>query len=115
MKTNFCASIIIECRIEELRMLWSRIAPIAVLLSAIFTWSESHAAISAGPAPAKGVEALLKQSRAKRNSKRALQYEDQFLKALEPTLLPAMKTCTSKTPDTVNRVPLRLLLVLTDA
>lgn len=83
-------------------MFANRIAALSVLLSAILVWSESDAAISVGPAPAKEVDALLTQSRNKRNSKQARQYEDQFLKAIDPMLLAAMKTCTSKTPDTVE-------------
>lgn len=83
-------------------MFANRIAALSVSLSAILVWSESDAAISVGPAPAKEVDALLTQSRNKRNTKQARQYEDQFLKAIDPTLLAAMKTCTSKTPDTVE-------------
>ena len=56
----------------------------------------------AGPAPAKEVEALLKLSSDKRNRKQARQYEDKFLKAIDFTLLAAMKICTSQTPDTVE-------------
>ena len=83
-------------------MFANRIAALSVLLCAILVWSESDAAISVGPAPAKEVDALLTQSRNKRNTKQARQYEDQFLKAIDPTLLAAMRTCTSKTPDTVE-------------
>lgn len=83
-------------------MFANRIAALSVSLSAILFWSESDAAISVGAAPAKEVDALLTQSRNKRNTKQARQYEDQFLKAIDPMLLAAMKTCTSKTPDTVE-------------
>ena len=76
----------------------------ALLLSllAIFISSGVQAAASAGPAPRSEVDALLKQSRGKRNSKQARLYEDQFLKAIDPVLLAAMGTCTKKTPDTIE-------------
>jgi hypothetical protein len=80
----------------------TRIAALSVLLGAISISSGLQAAVSAGPAPASEVEALLTQSRDKRNSKQARQYEDQFLKAIEPVLLPAMGICTKKTPDTTE-------------
>lgn len=60
------------------------------------------AQVQAGPAPVKDVEALLKQSRDKRSSKQARQYEDKFLKAMDRLLIPALDTCTKKTPDTVE-------------
>jgi hypothetical protein len=56
----------------------------------------------AQPASASEVEALLKQSRDKRNSKQARAYQERFLKAIEPTLLAAMDACTKKAPDTVE-------------
>jgi uncharacterized protein YegJ (DUF2314 family) len=34
--------------------------------------------------------------------KQAQKYQDQFLKAIQPTFVAAMKTCTNKTPDTVE-------------
>src|SRR6266446_4063136 len=76
-------------------------------LSLLVTWISASgglqgAGIIAQPAPATEVKALLKQSSDKRNSKRARQYEDQFLKAIDPVLIAAMKTCTSKTPDTTE-------------
>ena len=80
----------------------TRIIALSVLLSAISTSSELKAAVSVGPAPAKEVEALLMQSRDKRNNKQARQYEDRFLKAIDPALLPAIGACTGKTPDTVQ-------------
>ena len=80
----------------------TRIAALSVLLSAIGISGELKAAMSSGPAPAKEVEGLLRQSRGKRNSKQARQYEDQFLKAINLVLLPAIGSCTSKTPDTVE-------------
>ena len=83
-------------------MFANRIAALSVLLCAIFVWSESDAAISVGPAPTKEVEALLQQTRGSRGSKEARQYQDRFLKAIEPALLPALDTCTKKTPDTVE-------------
>jgi uncharacterized protein YegJ (DUF2314 family) len=83
-------------------MLTTRIAALSVLLGAISISSGLQAAVSAGPAPASEVETLLKHSRDKRNSKQARQYEDQFLKAIEPVLLPAMRICTKKTSDTTE-------------
>ena len=83
-------------------MLTTRIAALSVLLGTISISSELQAAVSAGPAPRSEVEALLKQSRGKRNSKQARLYEDQFLKAIDPVLLPAMGICTRKTPDTIE-------------
>ena len=80
----------------------TRIAALSVFLGAISISSGLQAAVSAGPAPASEVETLLKQSRNKRNSKQARQYEDQFLKAIDPVLLPAMGICTKKTPDTTE-------------
>lgn len=62
----------------------------------------ARAQIQTGPAPASEVNALLKQSADKRNSKQAQDYEDKFLKAIDPKLLAAIKTCTSTTPDTVE-------------
>jgi len=79
-------------------MLTTRIAALSVLLGAISISSGLQAAVSAGPAPASEVETLLKHSRDKRNGKQARQYEDQFLKAIEPVLLPAMGICTKKRP-----------------
>ena len=55
-----------------------------------------------GPAPAKEVETLLKHSSDRRNGKQEREYQGKFLKAIEPQLLPALGTCTSKTPDTVE-------------
>src|SRR4051812_11156868 len=81
-------------------MLTTRIAVLSVLLGTIFMPSGLEATGSAGPAPASEVEALLTQSRDKRNNKHARQYEDQFLKAIDPVLLPAMRICTKKTSDT---------------
>ena len=69
-----------------------------ILYSGFNAVAQTHA----GPAPAIEVEALLKQSSDRRNGKQARQYEDKFLKAIDPTLIAAMKTCTSKTPDTVE-------------
>lgn len=83
-------------------MLTTRIAALAVLLSVISISSELKAAASAGPAPRSQVEALLMNSRAKRETKQARQYEDRFLKAISATLLPAIGACTKKTPDTVE-------------
>ncbi len=61
-----------------------------------------HAAVPAGPVPAREVEALLKQSSEKRQSKQARQYQDRFLEAINSTLIAAMKSCTGKTPDTIQ-------------
>jgi hypothetical protein len=83
-------------------MLTARIAVLSVLLSAIFTSCELQAAVSVGPAPSNELEALLMNSRAKRETKRGQQYQDQFLNAIKPTFLAAMKTCTNKTPDTIQ-------------
>jgi len=76
-------------------------------LSLLLTWISAAAGLQgagiiAQPAPAAEVEALLKQSAEKRTSKDARHYEDQFLKAIEPVLLPAMTACTKKTPDTTT-------------
>jgi hypothetical protein len=80
----------------------TNIAAFSVILSAIFICSGLQGAVSAGAAPRSEVEALLKQSRGQRNSKQARQYEDQFLKAIDPVLLPAIGTCTKRTPDTIE-------------
>jgi uncharacterized protein YegJ (DUF2314 family) len=89
----------------------TRIAALSVLLGAISISSGLQAAVSAGPAPASEVEALLTQSRDKRNSKQARQYEDQFLKAIDPVLLPAMGMCTKKTPDTIEPGAIAFVIV----
>jgi hypothetical protein len=83
-------------------MLTTRIAALTVLLGVISISNGLQAAVSAGPAPRGGVEALLMNSRAKRQMKQAQKYQDQFLKAIQPTFVAAMKTCTNKTPDTVE-------------
>lgn len=83
-------------------MLKIRISALSILLSALSISSELKAAVSAGPAPRSEVEALLMNSRAKRETKRGGKYQDQFLKAIEPAFIAAMKTCTSKTPDTIE-------------
>jgi len=51
--------------------------------------------------PDKDVVSLLRQASDKQNPKQKRQYEDKFLKAIDPILLEAIKTCTAKTPDTV--------------
>jgi len=82
-------------------MLTARIATLSIFF-AISISGELQAAVSVGPAPRSEVEALLMNSRAKRETKRAQQYQDQFLKAIKPTFVAAMKTCTNKTPDTIE-------------
>jgi hypothetical protein len=64
-------------------------------------FSPLGAQIQTGPVPDKVVDALLIQSRDKRSGKKAWQYEDKFLNAVDPILTEAMTTCTAKTPDTV--------------
>lgn len=83
-------------------MLTTRIAALSVLLGAISISSGLHAAASAGPAPASEVDALLMNSRVKRQTKQAQKYQDQFLKVIKPTFLAAMKACTNRTPDTIE-------------
>ena len=83
-------------------MFTSRIAALSALLAVISISSELQAAVSAGPAPRSEVEALLMNSRAKRQTKRAQQYQNQLLEAIKPIFLAAMNTCTNKTPDTIE-------------
>jgi uncharacterized protein YegJ (DUF2314 family) len=78
-----------------------RIILVAISVLSCSGFNAPAAQVQAGPAPDKEVVALLSQSADKRSSNRARQYEDQFLKAIDPILTGAMKTCTSKTPDTV--------------
>jgi len=84
------------CLTKPLRRLYLTFAVI------LYSGFNAVALTQAGPAPAKEVEALLKQSSDKPNRKQVRQYEDKFLKAIDPTLLAAMTICTSKTPDTVE-------------
>jgi hypothetical protein len=78
-----------------------RIVLVALSVLSLSGFNASAAQVQAGPVPSKEVEALLKESSNKRNGKRVRQYEDEFLKAIDPILIEAMKTCTVKTPDTV--------------
>src|SRR5262245_14732127 len=81
-------------------MRMTRIAPLIILMSAIS--SESKAAVSAGPAPSKEVDALLLNSREKRKTKKAYEYQSRWLEAIKPVFKQAMDTCANKTPDTTE-------------
>lgn len=82
----------------------NRLAALSTLIAALLVHTPitAKAALHAVGAPSAKIEQLFKDSRSKSESKAGRNYMDQFLKAVDSALLPAMTACTKNTPDTVE-------------
>ncbi len=82
----------------------NRLAAMLTLVTtlSVYTATTARAEVHAVAAPSAKIEQLFKDSRSKSESKVGRNYTDQFLKAVDSALLPAMTACTKTTPDTVE-------------